>query len=143
MTAKYPRCGHCGGSVVLSSGENRQRQLYKGIHIDIPDSFLIPTCLDCYDEYMDPSTSQKLDTILYQIIINAIAAEFNQIDDGILQTPHPCSQMCWRIGAAAPTHSGICCECGMRSKRDDEKTQITYGMIRRVKTILKKLGCVG
>ena len=79
---KLPRCGECGGEVKLEKMQKplrelseeesfgsfcncpRKRQIFKGVWVEIPNDFEIPTCIKCGEESMNLEISEKLDAIL-------------------------------------------------------------------------------
>ena len=60
----FPRCPDCGGMVVLTSKTGRTREVVKGVWVNVPDDFLIPTCTICGEESMVAEVSAELDPIL-------------------------------------------------------------------------------
>jgi hypothetical protein len=68
------RCCECGGKVSLIAKAGRTREVLKGIHVNIPADFGIPTCEDCGDESMVPEVSGPLDFILINHIRNSLAS---------------------------------------------------------------------
>ena len=64
MSGTYPRCGECGGSVELSEGEGRTRELSRGVVVAIPSSFRIPTCVRCGETFAVPEVHDALDKML-------------------------------------------------------------------------------
>jgi hypothetical protein len=49
-------CAECGNLVQLSKGQGRTRDT-----IPIPDDFLLPTCSQCGETYVNQELSDKLD----------------------------------------------------------------------------------
>ncbi len=55
-----------------------------------------------------------------------------------LDSPHPCLVRCFRVGGPMAVVDGVCVECGLRDKRDDERTVMAteYGSLRAVNAAL-------
>ncbi len=66
MTESF-HCGECGGIVTPRPGIDRTRSLEYGKPLPVPDDFLILTCGDCGETYMDPDTSDVLDRLLAEL----------------------------------------------------------------------------
>lgn len=64
-----PRCGECGGNVILLNKAGRKREYKHGIFLEIPEDFGIPTCSQCGEESMVPEISDELDKLLDEIYI--------------------------------------------------------------------------
>ena len=64
----FPRCPDCGGRVQLAAGPGRTREFLRGLHLPVPDDFEIPACIACGQEAMIPEISEKLDSILGEMM---------------------------------------------------------------------------
>lgn len=62
-----PRCSECGGIVHLEAKAGRTREYQCGVFLPVPDTFEIPTCQDCGEEFMIPEVSDKLDELLAMV----------------------------------------------------------------------------
>lgn len=58
-----PTTCYCGGAIQLLKRPGRS-WFYKGISIKIPDSYTIPTCDRCGEEWLNPDQADALDDIL-------------------------------------------------------------------------------
>jgi YgiT-type zinc finger domain-containing protein len=65
-------CMECGGDVRLSPGVGRTRELERGVHLLIPDEYLIPTCSRCGEEYFSPEITEPLDAYLKTLTYDPI-----------------------------------------------------------------------
>jgi len=59
----FPRCSECGGTVELRSAPGRTREYRRGVFLEIPEDFGIPTCMLCGEEMMVPEVSDRLDRL--------------------------------------------------------------------------------
>lgn len=57
------KCGRCGGDIQVVARPNRMTS-YKGLQIEIPATFKIPTCLNCREEYTNAEIAERLDQAL-------------------------------------------------------------------------------
>jgi transcriptional regulator with XRE-family HTH domain/ribosomal protein S27AE len=61
---KLPRCPECGGAVEMRKAAGRTREFRRGVLLEIPQTFGIPTCTRCGEESMIPEVSDELDRVL-------------------------------------------------------------------------------
>jgi hypothetical protein len=61
-----PTTCYCGGAIQLLKRPGRS-WFYKDISIKIPDTFPIPTCVGCGEEWLNPEQAETLDKILEQV----------------------------------------------------------------------------
>jgi uncharacterized protein with PIN domain len=57
-------CFECGGRVELTPANGRKREVKKGLYLDIPSEFEIPTCKGCGEEIWSPELSKAIDEAL-------------------------------------------------------------------------------
>lgn len=60
----FPRCGECGGRVVLMARAGRTREVARGVHKAISDGYQLPTCTTCFEELSVPEIMGPLDELL-------------------------------------------------------------------------------
>ena len=60
----FPRCGECGGRVVLMARAGRTREVARGVSKAIPDGYQLPTCTVCFEEISYPEIMGPLDELL-------------------------------------------------------------------------------
>lgn len=61
---KLPRCMECGGKVVFLAKPGRTREYRRGVVLAVPDTFELPTCSACGEEFSIPEVSEALDAVL-------------------------------------------------------------------------------
>lgn len=69
METRLPRCSECGGKVELAAKSGRTREYRRGVRLDVPADFKIPTCLSCGEEFMSAEISSRLDAILHPVLM--------------------------------------------------------------------------
>ncbi|MES1186827.1 MAG: helix-turn-helix domain-containing protein [Myxococcales bacterium] len=89
--AKFPRCPECGGNVELCAKSGRTRQYRRGVYIEIPADFKIPTCEQCGEEMMSALISSRLDAILHEQFLTQQATQLRAYVH-ILKTRHSVTQ---------------------------------------------------
>lgn len=57
-------CGLCGGKVELKSGPGRTHFYRRGLALPVPESFEIPTCSACHEEYLSVERAEALNAAL-------------------------------------------------------------------------------
>ena len=63
---RFPRCPECGGNVELCAKSGRTREHRRGVEMDIPADFGIPTCVKCGEEMLSAKISERLEAILQE-----------------------------------------------------------------------------
>lgn len=54
--------------------------------------------------------------------------------------PHPCSIRCWRVGVQCSIEDGVCTECGLRARTDEEMSdaRFTESQLRKAAEEIRK-----
>ena len=91
MGLKLPRCPECGGRVELRAAAGRKREVRRGVFLEIPEDFGIPTCVACGEESMVPEVSEPLDRLLSEMYV-ARQAETARSCIGTIQERHGVTQ---------------------------------------------------
>lgn len=61
---KKLRCAQCGKGTVRPVARAGRREWYKTMEVEVPKSFLIPTCDHCGEEWLSVRQSEALDVVL-------------------------------------------------------------------------------
>ncbi len=69
VPARFPRCPECGGKVELVAKRGRSREYRRGVRLEVPAGFEIPSCLSCGEELMSADISSRLDAILHAVLM--------------------------------------------------------------------------
>ncbi len=78
MSEKCFTCCECGDDVVLMNAEGRTRELLKGVHLPIPDGFMIHTCRGCEEQFSEPEAMEWLDRYLFVKHVAPVSAIFSE-----------------------------------------------------------------
>ncbi|MDB4967101.1 MAG: hypothetical protein JWN44_2790 [Myxococcales bacterium] len=62
--AKLPRCGVCAGGILVEIARPGRTVPFRGVQIELPADFAIPTCDHCGAETLDAAGGARLDTML-------------------------------------------------------------------------------
>lgn len=62
---KPPRCGTCNEGVVVEVARPGRVVPFRGLQIELPSDFAIPTCERCGTETLDPTGGARLDELLF------------------------------------------------------------------------------
>lgn len=57
-------CGMCGERVTMKTGPGREYAYRRGVQLPVPESFGIPTCTDCGEEYLTVERAEELEALL-------------------------------------------------------------------------------
>jgi len=61
MTTFRPfRCGECGSVVREEAAGGRTTEYLPGVRLPVPDTFAIPTCSGCGEQYMTVEEAERL-----------------------------------------------------------------------------------
>ena len=72
---RFPRCSECGGDVELCAKPGRTREYRRGVALDVPAGFKIPTCTQCGNELMSAAIAKRLDALLRPVFLERQASQ--------------------------------------------------------------------
>src|SRR5687768_355949 len=58
------RCRDCGIGTIRPTARKGRRARYKTMELELPSSFLLPTCDNCGSEWIDQATAKAVDNVL-------------------------------------------------------------------------------